>query len=410
MDNPLDRRVRLLAAAWCINVFALSITYPFLPIYLHTERGYPMALVGLVFPVMGVARMLGPPLAGWLVDRFGRRPVLIGGPVARSLCFLALAWLAMIDASLPAIAALLFLGVFCGGFFQAASDAYVADITPANRAPEAFARIRVGLNIGWMIGPAVGAFLARTPFALLFGLTGGLCLVTAATGYFGCPESRTNAEPSTDGPQTGRRKALGLMLQDRTFRYHMIFAFALFLLTSQLASTLSVFATESVGISKNLLGFLYTANGLMVILFQIPIGRILARTNLGARLAAGALFYAVGYFGFGLAGAWVHLLAFVIVFTVGEILAEPAVVSVTSRLAPAGATGRYLGAHGLVRGLGYSIGPYVGALLFARFANEPLFLWTPLALCAVLAACGFAWLRTRPGFEPKEAPREDAAH
>lgn len=57
-----------------------------------------MATVGLVFPVMGLATIVGAPLAGMLLDRFGRRVLLIGGPVGRSASFFALAWMAHVDA------------------------------------------------------------------------------------------------------------------------------------------------------------------------------------------------------------------------------------------------------------------------------------------------------------------------
>ena len=58
-----------LASAWAINSMAHSIIYPFIPIYLHEGRNLPMALVGTIFPLMGLAVILAPPLAGFAADR-----------------------------------------------------------------------------------------------------------------------------------------------------------------------------------------------------------------------------------------------------------------------------------------------------------------------------------------------------
>ena len=71
----LRDRANSLAFAWTINSLAYSIVYPFLPIYLHSERGYPMTTVGVIFPLMGAAIIVSPLIAGTLTDRIG---VLVG--------------------------------------------------------------------------------------------------------------------------------------------------------------------------------------------------------------------------------------------------------------------------------------------------------------------------------------------
>ena len=98
-------RTRFIIVSWGINVFAFSIVYPFLPLYLHLERGIAMSLVGMIYPLMGLGSILGAPLAGFLADRFGRRALLIGGPVGRSVAFFLLAGMVAVEAPLPFFAA-----------------------------------------------------------------------------------------------------------------------------------------------------------------------------------------------------------------------------------------------------------------------------------------------------------------
>ena len=164
----------------------------------------------------------------------------------------------------------------------------------------------------------------------------------------------------------------------------------LFLSVAQFVSTLSIYATEVVGITRNSLGFLYTLNGAIVIVFQMPFNRLLDQWNLRLRIAAGALIYVVAFAGFALSAVWLHLALSIGLMTVGEILAMTAISSLVSQLAPVDRIGRYMGTLGLAQGLGWAVGPYFGSVLFAVLKMQPLMLWGVLSLGAFVAACGFA--------------------
>jgi len=69
--------------------------------------------------------------------------------------------------------------------------------------------------------------------------------------------------------------------------------------------------------------------------------------------------------------------------------------------------GRYMGVHGLVDGLGWAIGPYIGALLFEQFHGQGLLLWTLLSVFSSAAGVGFFtivrfWQTTPPDRKAKE--------
>ncbi|MCX7935838.1 MAG: MFS transporter, partial [Planctomycetota bacterium] len=299
-----ERRLAALSVAWCINAFAYAIAYPFLPIYLHSERQFPMREVGSMYLIMGIARMLAPAVSGPLVDRFGRRLILIAAPAVRGLAYFAFAAAVYADANFWTLAGLLFLVMFLGGFFQNATDAYVTDITPPAQRADAFSRLRVAFNLGCTAGPAVGAFLARTPFALLFAITGALCLLTPLVVGFFCPE------PERYEPKEESESFVAVLSRDRVFLFLLAAAFPLFIVSSQLITTLSVYAKEHVRLSSAAIGCLYTLNGLLVIAFQMPLSRAVERRHFAWRAAVGALFYALGYFSAAFCNhAWQMLLA-----------------------------------------------------------------------------------------------------
>lgn len=390
----LRDRANSLAFAWTINSLAYSIVYPFLPIYLHSERGYPMTTVGLIFPLMGAAIIVSPLIAGTLTDRIGRRLMMQFGQTGRAVLFAVLAVMAFCHAPFWLFAAVLMVNAGVGTFFQVGSDAYLSDISRPEERPRMFSRIRIGTNIGWALGPMLGSFLIGTPFWLLFLLTCALCLLGAwYTGRVCKPTVRHAAAVSG----AAARFTVGRLLSDRWLTGTLGCSFVLFLLTSQLYSVMSVYATGVVGISPGALGLIYSLNGFAIIVFQMPMTWLLERFRLlfPARLAVGAALYTAGYFSLGFAQNAGMMAASVLTITLGEAAVMPSVYSGVSRLAPAGGTGRYMASLELIRGVGYAVGPFLGATLFDCWPGRPLLLWGTLSLLGVAAASGYVLLARR---------------
>jgi predicted MFS family arabinose efflux permease len=401
----IRKRILSLSIAMGVNTFAYSIIYPFLPIYLHTVRKFPMTKVAWVFPVMGLATIIGAPLSGFVADRIGRRILLIFGPIGRSSCFFILAFLAGINGPFYAIVIMLFLTTLTGMFFRCSVNAYVTDIVPVQNRTPAFGKMRIGLNIGWMTGPAIGAFLARTPFSLLFGLTALFCLAPAVIAFKFCPAVQLKKDK---GYLDSKRNltVLHAAFNDLKTLAILGFSFLLFLSVSQFASTLSIFSTKIVGISKTSLGFLYTINGAIVIILQVPIDKYLRQLNIFARASAGSLFYPIVFIIFAFSKAWMHFAFGIVILTIGEILVMTALVSAVSRRAPSDMVGRYMGIYGMVQGLGWAIGPFFGLILFEYFSHQPLILWGILSSGGVIAFFGFFGLAVTDRKQKTEDERQ----
>ncbi len=381
----------VLAGAWTVNALAYSIVYPFLPLYLHRERGIPMAEVGLIFPLMGAALIAAPPVAGILTDRFGRIPVFQSGQFARAGIFLLLAAMALLHAPFWLFAAVLTLNAAVGVGFQVASNAYVNDISTEEERPRVFSGIRIGNNLGWALGPMLGAFLVGLPFAWLFLLTALLCVAGALyTGRF-CREIRI-----AHTPLKGRHllAALALPRSHPELRRLLLAGFLLFILSSQLYSILSVYATGVVKINSNSLGFLYSINGFFIILFQLPITRQLEkrRWSFPRRLLLGAALYTLGYLSLGFAVNWSLLALAVIIITLGEAAAVPTIYAAAGRGIPPELSGQSMALLELVRGTAYALGPYIGSLVFEQYSSSPILLWAFLSSFGIFAFIGFTRL------------------
>ena len=389
-----DRRIIMQAIAHIINALGFSMSYPFLSIYLHTERNYSMSVVGVVFLILGVARTIGPLVSGALCDRFGRRRILIAAPAGNIIFNLALAYSIYRESSLPIMVIFLFVIYFASSFYLAAAETIITDITPPALHSEAYSLIRIAQNIGWMIGPAIGAWLVKTPYSLFFCLTAVAMTFVLLISIVYSPETMNPPEP---GEHDEAQSSLGLVFNHKRFVFFNILFLLILMVSSQLVSTLSVYVTTDLQISRGTLGNAYALNGLIIILLQAPVIAFLARVSFAARLAAGALFYAVGYTGMAFISGPLGLYICMTILTFGEILVMHTTMIATARYAPKHAIGRFFGMLGLTRGIGLTVGPFIGSFAYDHFVKDSLLgssagslaMWGSLSLTSFVAAILF---------------------
>ncbi|HDL84799.1 MAG TPA: MFS transporter [Candidatus Acetothermia bacterium] len=380
-----DRRLWTLFAVRMIVSIGFGAAMPFVSLYLYRELGLSMEAIGTVMLFSALISSSGRIIGGELADRIGRKPLIAVTMGVRTLFFLLMSYVIYIRTSYL-IVALVFLAIrFLGALMQPGISAMVADIVPQERRVEAFGILRIGGNAGWAIGPAIGGFLMVISYWSLF-------LVTAAASLVGMVLVILFIKESIQ-TQATERFELSKVLdvgRDRRFLVFCGFSFLLFLVMGQFASTLSVFSTELVGISDVQLGFLYTLNGIIVVLFQWPAALLGGKIGTRRALTLGAILFGVGYFLVGLAPSFYFLLGTMVVITLGEVTFSPSATTAVANSAQEGKMGRYMGFFGLAEALGWSAGPFIGGWLFDYFRNEPLILWGAIAAIAAIAAIGFS--------------------
>lgn len=385
----LKSRNNALAGSWMINSIAYSIVYPFIPVYLYQTRQLPMEQAGLVFPVMASASILLPPLAGWLSDHFPRTILMRAGQGGRAFLFLLLALMIHLEAPFWVFCLLFFLNSGTGVIFENSADAYLSSFTTKEERPHAYSKIRIGVNIGWALGPAAGAFLADWPYELLFLITGCICIGSERFIRYILPETQKVPPEPKLKPLSSFQ---GSLWKDHYILTVLAGVFLVVLLSSQLYSILSVYSTEVVKLSRRELGFVYFFNGFTIICGQIPVTTLMGKLKISHnwRLVIGAGFYFCGYFYLGFAKSFFDVVCSVIILTFGELIVQVAIYAVITAAAPADRVGRYLSGWVFIRGVSQALGPYIGSLLFARLTASPVLLWTILSSFGAAAALVFA--------------------
>jgi MFS family permease len=406
-----DRRLLHLFVGRLLGSTGFSIVIPFLALYLHGTRGISMSAVGSVFFLGALCGVAGQIVAGEWSDRYGRKGVLAVSQLIRAGAFAGLGVAVLLDAPFFAFVALTGLSAFAGRMFEPPSGAMIADITQGERRMEAYGVLRIGGNLGWALGPAIGGFLAALSYASLFFIAAGVLLLAGLLIALNVEETsprhrrRREREPVIDrdvpalGPTPADRgfslRGTAAVLRDPLFLRYCLITVLFFTAMAQLMSTISVYVVEWSGRSQVQLGALYTLNGLMVVLLQFPASRLFGGMRMTSALILGCLFYAAGYGIMGSGGSFGLLMLAMFVTTTGEIIALPPSMNLVANFSPEDQRGRYMGVFGIFNSFGWSIGPLVGGVLLDLTAGRSMLLWGAIAALPVLAAVGYWDLRRR---------------
>ena len=382
-----DRRVWTIFTSDLIVSIGFSMVMPFLALYLHGQLGVSMSLVGLVYLCGAVMAALGSLIGGELADRLGRRRVMLFSVGTRAIAFTLVAISVAMGHGFLVISALVVMSWFLGSLFEPAANAMIADIVPSGKRLEAYGLIRVGANIGWALGPMIGGFLAAYSYASLFGLTAICGSISFFLILLFISESFSGREASSGFSI----KDIAYVRKDRTFLYFCITSLILFILVSQMSSTYSVYAQGTVGMTETQIGYLYSINGAMVALLQIPMARFLSTRKLFLALTMGSLVYMVGYMTAGFAGGFILLGVCMVLITLGELIVSPTLTNLVAILSPEKERGRYMGVFSLFTATGWSLGPAIGGVLLDNIV-DPVLLWGAISSIGLISAWGYTLL------------------
>jgi len=400
LSGGFKPEIWIATAVFMLTVMGLSISMPFLALYLNQQRGLPMSLVGTIFLVGGLSSMVTGMAGGLLSDRLGRRYLILSSMGISAFLYMGLAALVGVSAPVWAIAVIYIAGRSVQWALWPILSALITDIAPKNRLTRAYGLLRVGGNVGWAVGPALGGYLATfVPYAYLFGVAALTSLITLWISWLSFKKLPVGEVEEL------RFSSVSSLAADHTFLLFTVFSLLIFIVVGQLTSTLSVFTVDRLGFSTVQYGLLLTLNGLIVVAFQYPVTVGIERMGQSKSLIFGSLLYGLGYLSLGWVGSFGWALGAMAIITCGEILFSPTSLAVVGALAPKELRGSYMGFFGVSQTLGISLGPLVGGILLDSFPNDARFVWGPIAFAALAAALGFYfWHPPEEGKQKKYHP------
>ena len=154
----------------------------------------------------------------------------------------------------------------------------------------------------------------------------------------------------------------------------------------QLYQTASIYAASVLKLDRAEVGTMFTLNGALVVLLQLPAIQYIQRLGTRRALIAGTLGYAVSYAAVGLAVGQLTLLACIAAVTLAEIITSPAQQAAITGAGPARKNRRVHRAFTVcARWRGSPSGPLIGTTLLASL--PPRAAWFGARLCSACCAC-----------------------
>jgi predicted MFS family arabinose efflux permease len=353
--NAVERRAVIgLACLYCLRMLGLFMVLPLFAVYARDLGGASTASIGLAMGAYGLTQALLQVPLGWLSDRIGRKPVIVGG-----LCLL-------IFGSILAAVAETLAGLALGRLLQgsgaiaSATMALAADYTRIQQRTKASAIIGASIGLSFALALVIGPVLAA------WGGLSGVFEVTAAMGAVGLLVVLFWLPPTPQLTDGGRahladRQRLGEALWGPGLGILYGSIFCLHLLLMAAFTAIPSIMTDQVGLPAEHHAWMYLATlvaalpGVALLIRRRGEGQdprsVMAVTIL---LAVGGLFIALEAGSRALLG--VGLVLFFVGFTALETLL-PALVSI---FAPVSLRGTAMGVFSSAQFFGVFCGGVVG--------------------------------------------------
>lgn len=398
-----------------IATLGYSIVLPFL-VFLVLDFGGNAVVYGVVGATYPALQLVGAPILGRWSDRYGRKRILLlsqAGTLLSWCVFAAALYLprtALINVDsglfgsftvtlpLAALFAARALDGLTGGNVSVA-NAYVADITTAEERSEAFGKMGVSSNLGFIVGPALAALLGASALgeslpvfaALLISLVGTILIAVLLPESSPCSDFRNprsiglrkvfGQEPrdcveSAGGPTASLADAL----RKRHVPLLLALYFVVFLGFSFFYASFPIHAAGPLGWTVTQTGLYFAALSAMMVVVQGPLlSRVSRRYAEPSLILVGGLVLATNFL-LLLSGETVVIYLAAALFALGNGIMWPSVLSLMSRVAGERLQGAVQGGAGALGGLASGIGLIVSGVLYARF-GELTFVMSAILIC-----------------------------
>lgn len=353
----LSRDIWLLALVSFINR-AGAMVIPFLTIYLTTQREFSLRSAGLVMSCFGLGSLAGSLIGGRLTDRFGYYPVQFWTLLGSGFAFFGLMRL---DTLVALCIGTFILSTIADAFRPANSTAVTFHSRPENRA-RAFGLLRLAINLGFAAGPVMGGLLAHNlGYDWLFIVDGMTCILAAILfRIYLDPKAQHKLQATAveEPDDTPNRSAY----RDGSYLFFLLMIALAAAAFMQFFNSLPVFLKTEYAFTEAQIGALTTVNGVMIVLIEMPlVYSVEQRMRPLEVVSLGILFFGMAFL--VLAGGSYYFLTpllFMIVLTMGEMLAMPFASTYAAGRAHVSRRGQYLGLYSMSWGLALVIAPTAG--------------------------------------------------
>jgi len=374
---------------------------PFLALYLTQVRGLTAVQAGQLLSLYGIGSILGSLIGGRLADSLGPLRAQQVSLLAGGCAFLVLS---RIESHIGLAVGILLTSLVVDSFRPACMTAF-SERAPKGSEMRAFALLRLASNLGVGIAPAVGGLLAVRSYALLFVADAATCWIAAC--ILATPLLKQGSVARARSSPTHPVPAMSPW-RDRPFVLFLLLMVGVMVVLAQSFTTFSVYLRDSLGYREDLIGFVFSLNPVLIVIFEMLVVQRIEKLNPFLVLGIGCLLLCGGFALMPLHPSPGFIAFTVVIWTIGEMFTLPVANTLAAERAHPEQRGAYLGLFSTAFSSGFVIAPPLGLWLYQRLGGSGL--WTMVGMAGIpLAIVSFSlsrWFTSGPSrsVEPAEPP------
>ncbi|WP_286233783.1 MFS transporter [Thalassotalea sediminis] len=383
--NQIEKKAAFsLAAVFGLRMLGLFMILPVFAIYGEQLIGFSPIWVGLAIGAYGLTQALLQIPMGILSDKFGRKPVILGG-----LCIF------LVGSIIAAMSETIY-GVVVGralqgmGAIASAVLALAADLTREEQRPKVMATIGMFIGLSFTLAMVAGPIVAES-FGLsgLFWFTALLTIAAIFMIQFMVPFS-VNKAPRGDNVALPEQLS-HLIRHPQLFRLNLGVFILHMALTACFVTLPKQFVQAGLALEDHWQLYLPALLGSFFLMVPFMIFAIRKQKE-KSMFAAAVLLLSVSLLFFWYLPSTLMTLSFLVVlfFTAFNYL-EATMPSLLSRIAPAGQKGSVMGVYSSSQFIGAFTGGLLGGAIAANFGESMIFL--------VMSCFGLLWFIAATGMK-----------
>lgn len=373
------REVWILAIITFINR-AGTMVFPFLSKYLKEDLHFTYSQVGWIMVCFGSGSMLGSWIGGKLSDKIGFYKVMIFSMITSGLSFFVIQQVT----TFPGLCIAMFSIMVIADMFRPAMFVSLGTYAKPENRTRAFTLVRLAINFGFMAGPALGGLIILgIGYKGLFWTDGASCIISILIFALLVKEKKKVKTEDSVIEELPEQRSVA---NDKLFWLFLFCSFTTAVVFFQLFTTLPLYHKEQYNLSEFHTGLLMSFNGLLVLLFEMPIVGYVERKKIQKIkiIAFGALLMGLSFFTLLFQG-WIGILVIsMAIISYAEMFNFPFSNGFAMDRAPRGKEGQYMAYYTMMFSLAHIVSGKTGLEIISHWGYTAN--WSFMGGAGLLAA------------------------
>jgi predicted MFS family arabinose efflux permease len=360
----------------------------FTSLYLTNELHFTIAEAGICMSFYGAGSILGAYTGGWLTDRSDTTRIMLFSLLSSGSILLFI----LIAKTPVSISTIIFLYAFTADMFRPAIGKAMAAFSSAENRTRSVSLMRLAINLGFSVGPAIGGLLAMyVGYNCLFIIDAGTSFAAGIILFF-LPKPQVSLVKQDKTVVSGASSAY----KDKTYLFFILMVTLYGTCFFQLFASVPQYFNKQCHYNEDTIGILMGLNGLLVVLLEMPLITALEKKqkHVFHYIIVGALCTPTAFLILNWGGGLFAMSVFyILVITLSEIFCMPFMMNYSLSKPIKERQGQYSALYSISYGIANIIAPILGLGIADRFGFNTTFYF--FILVGLISVGGFIYLKKK---------------